>query len=234
MISSIRRRAASVRIEQSTVLPAGGSEFVSVPNPASFQRPIAPGKNKQEHTRAGATMISANETITLRWSMDDESWSHWAKGRGKQTVKGIVLEALKEVRKKPQARKRIKDRCASIREDRESPNLAPEPTEPKHKVDIQLPAAIWGEACRCVGREMIPGNPVKPGELLAAVIIESSSWQQIGNETDELLSGWLQNSLISSLNVSTELTHKGLRLGIHEKIIAWIVAISAFASAVAA
>ena len=179
-------------------------------------------------------MVSVKETMTLSWSMDDESWSHWAKGRGKQTVKGIVFEALKEVRIKPQARKRIKDRCESIREDRESRRLAPEPTEPKHKVVIQLPAAIWGEACRCVGQEMIPGNPVKPGELLAAVIIESSSWQQIGNETDELLSGWLQNSLISSLNVSTELTHKGLSFGKHEKVIAWIVAFSAFASAVAA
>ena len=179
-------------------------------------------------------MISPKETMTLRWSMDDESWSHWAKGRGKQTVQGVVLEGIKEIRKNPKERHEIKDCCESIREDRESPIAPPEHKEPKHKVEIQLPAAIWGEACRCVGQEMIPGDPLKPAELLAAVIIESSSWQQIGNDTDELLSGWLQNSLISSLDVSTELTHEGLSFGKQEKVIAWILALSALASAVAA
>ena len=168
--------------------------------------------------------------------MDDESWSHWAKGRGKQTVQGVVLEGIKKIRKDPKERQKIKDCCESIREDRdrEAPIVTPKHKEPKHNVEIPLPAAIWGEACRCVGQEMIPGNPLKPAELLAAVIIESSSWQQIGNDTDELLSGWLQFSLVSSLDISTELTHDGLSFGKQEKIIAWILALSALASAVAA
>ena len=44
-------------------------------------------------------MNSGEETITLRWSMDDESWSHWAQGRGKQTVSAVILEELHAIQK---------------------------------------------------------------------------------------------------------------------------------------
>ena len=43
-------------------------------------------------------MNGPEETITLKWSMDDKSWSHWAQGRGRKTASAVILEGLKEIR----------------------------------------------------------------------------------------------------------------------------------------
>ena len=180
-------------------------------------------------------MSSPKETITLSWSMDGESWSHWAKGRCEQTATAVILEGLKEIRESPAKREKIKERIELIRETRTSPSsseeLGRDAEEPKCKVKIQLPAAVWGDAYCRISQKMMPGTLVKPGDLLAAIIVESNSWQQSGNETDEFLSGWLQDPLAFSLGDSTELTHEKLIFGKQEKIIGWIVAGAAAASA---
>lgn len=144
-------------------------------------------------------------TITLTWSMDDESWSHWAQGRGKKTEQAIVLEGLNKIRKSPEARKEIKSLCERIREGQESIGQSTQEGEqPRNRIEIQLPAADWGEAFQLVGT---PGNPVNPGHLLAAVILESETWKQSGNDDAEYNAGWSQDQLISSIAGSTKLTH---------------------------
>ena len=173
------------------------------------------------------------ETITLSWSMDDESWSHWAQGRGKQTARAVVLKGLHEIRENPQAAEKINHSCESIsREEQESIGQDTQRAKP-HRIEIQLPAADWGEACQRVGNP--DGNPVRPSQLLAAVILESKSWKQSGNADAEYNAGFRYASLIFSIASSTELTQtKGISLGKQAKVIAWIVAAATVANAVAA
>lgn len=126
--------------------------------------------------------FSPKETITLKWSMDEDSWSHWAQGRGRQTVSAVVLEGLKKIRKSPKSREEIKRWCESIGEIREPRS----PEQPRNKIEIQLPAADWGEAFQLVGT---PGDPVNQSHLIAAVILESEIWKQRGNADAEYASG---------------------------------------------
>ena len=139
------------------------------------------------------------EMITLKWSMDDESWSHWAQGRGKETASFVVLEGLCAIRENQDALEKIRSTARSL-----SYNFHDPPRDPPHTIENQLPAADWGEACQRVGE---PGNPVRPSQLLAAVILESKSWKQVGNAVAEKDAGWNRNSLISSVDLSTKLTH---------------------------
>ena len=155
-------------------------------------------------------MKFAKETITLTWSMDDKSWGHWAQGRGRKTVHAVILEGVKEIQTSQEARRRIKLQCMR------PPAVLLAPPEQggesrKHKVEIQLPAGDWGEACQLVGES---GGPVSTGELIAALILESESWKQCGVDNAEYLSGYLENGLIASIKSSTELTStRKLRLG---------------------
>ena len=176
-------------------------------------------------------MNSPQEMIILKWSMDDESWSHWVQGLGKQTVSDVVLEGLREIRKNPEEAKKIRLACKRVSmEEKESSGVD---TEKLHKMEIQLLTADWTEACQRVGN---PGdNPVRPRQLLAAVILESGSWKQSGTGTTEFSAGWSEDSLISSIASSTELTHtRKIGLGNQEKVLAWIVTVATVASAVAA
>ena len=177
-------------------------------------------------------MNSPKEKVTVSWSMDDESWSHWAQGRGKQTASAVVLEGLHEIQKNPEAVKEIRLCCEHIR--REEQESSDRDTRKPHKIEIQLPAADLGEACQLVGK-LDGSDPVRPSQLLAAVILESKSWKQSDNDGGTFDSGFNEDSLISSIASSTELTHaKGISLGKQEKVIAWIVAAAAVANAVAA
>ena len=165
-------------------------------------------------------MNSWKETITLCWSIDDESWSHWAQGRGQQTARAVVLEGLHEIRRNPQEAAKIRLCCKRIsREKQESIGQDTQRAQP-HKIEIQLPAADWGEACQRVGNP--DGNPVRPSQLLKAVILESKSWKQSGNADAEFNAGWSHDSLISSIALSAELTHTKINLGKQEKVIALI------------
>ena len=169
------------------------------------------------------------ETITLTWSMDDDSWSHWAQGRGSQTVSAVVLEGLNEIRKSPEVRKEIKSCCERIREDQKS--TVQNTQEGKHRIEIQLPSVDWGEAFQLVGT---PGDPVNPSHLLAAVILESKTWKQSGNAAAEYNSGRNEDDLISSIAVSTKLTHtKRLELGRYETAMAILLVVATFIGAVA-
>ena len=175
-------------------------------------------------------MNSGKETITLSWSMDDESWSHWAQGLGKQTISDVVLEGLREIRKNPKEAKKIILRCDSIGMDNQDPSSTD--TKKPNSIEIQLPSAHWTEACQRVG--YLGDNPVRPRQLLAAVILDSESWKQSGTITTEFSAGWSEDSLISSVDLSAELTHtKAISLGKQEKVIAWIVAAATVVSAVA-
>lgn len=165
--------------------------------------------------------------------MDDESWSHWAQGRGKKSVAEIISEQLEAIRKRPQVRECVKRWCETVREYQiEQDPHAPE--EWPHKIVIQLPAAIWGEACQQVG-ELKNGEPVSTSRLLAALILESASWRQSGDDDAEFRSGWNLDRLVTSVALSTELTYtRRLRLGRLERGLGVIVAVSAVASTVAA
>lgn len=106
-------------------------------------------------------------------------------------------------------------------------------TKKPNRIEIQLPSAHWTEACQRVG--YLGDNPVRPRQLLAAVILDSESWKQSGTVTTEFSAGWSEYSLISSVDLSAELTHtKAISLGKQEKLIAWIVAAATVVIAVAA
>ena len=177
-------------------------------------------------------MNSGEETITLRWSMDDKSWSHWAQGRGKQTVRAVILEELRAIQKDQAALEKIRSciRNDVIPEEQEPRDLD---TQEQHriKVEIQLLAADWGEACQRVGKPN-GDDPVSPRQLLAAMIIESESWKQSTNDDGAFDSGWNLDSLIS-FTLSAELT-EGIHLAKQEKIMAWIVTVATVVSALAA
>lgn len=175
-------------------------------------------------------MNNSKGTITLTWSMDDESWSHWTQGRGRKTEQAVILEGLNEIRKNLDSREKIKGWCKSI-EEYHDPSRQDRRKGKQHRnqITIQLPAADWGEACQLVGT---PGNPVSTIQLLAAVILESNTWKQKGN-AGEYASGWYQDQMTSSI-ASSAVTHAtGFSLAKQERGIAWIVAISTFVAAVA-
>ena len=177
-------------------------------------------------------MNSPKETIILSWPMDDKPWSHWVQGRGKKTVRDVFREGLDEIRKNPEAKDKIRSQCERIRRSRELIGPAVQKTDrPRHRIKIQLPADHWNEACQRIGR--IEGEAVSTGELLAAVIIESKSWKQCGDDDGKFESGFHLEEVISS-TASAELTETPkLRLGGQEKFLAWIVAGAATATAVA-
>ena len=173
-------------------------------------------------------MATTQETVTLKSSLSDASWSHWVQGRGRKAVSAVVQEGLDEIRKSAEAREKIKRCCEAI-----AVTGTEEAKPPRNTFEIELPAADWGEACQLVGT-LKNDKPVTTSQLLAALILESESWQQRGNATAEFLSGWNLEELVSSV-ASTELTQRQrLRLGDPERRIAWIVAVSSAASAVAA
>ena len=171
-------------------------------------------------------------TITLTWSMDDDSWSHWARGRGRKTEQAVILAGLSQIRKSLEARKKIKSWCKNIGEYHDpSRHNKREDNQHRNTIEIQLPAADWGEACHLIGT---PDNPVSTIQLLAAVILESETWKQRGIADAEYASGWSQDQLISSIAGSAVARTTGFSLGKQERFIAWIVAIATIATAGAA
>ena len=178
-------------------------------------------------------MNCPKETINLSWSMDDESWSHWVQGLGKKTVCDAFLEGLHAIRKSSEVRKNIRIWCQHRREYPEPIGSDTEAAgRPRRKIEIQVPADHWNEACQRIGR--IDCEPIRTGELLAAMIVESESWKQCGDAAGEFGSGWHLEEVISS-TASAELAHsQRFSLETQERVIAWIVAAAAIAGAAAA
>ena len=176
---------------------------------------------------------SSKETTTLCWEMPDDAWAHWTQGRGEKSVsvRDVILEGIDQIRKSPEAVKNIRKRCEGV--SREDQGKHEEVVQSlKHKIKIQLPSGDWAAACQRVGPIDEGGegdNPVRPGQLLAALIFESKSWKQDGEADAELNAGWNENSLASSTS-----TTAGLSLGRQETIIAWIVIAAAVVAATAA
>ena len=169
---------------------------------------------------------SSKETITLCWGMPDDAWAHWAQGRGEKSVRDVILEGIDQIRKSPEA---VRERCEALDQEDQGEHEVGQPL--KHKIKIELPSGDWAAACQRIGS--INGNPVRSGQLLAALIFESKSWKQDGNAPAEFNAGWNEDSLASSLGSLTSTT-AGLSLGRQEKIIAWIVAGAAIVGAMAA
>ena len=84
---------------------------------------------------------------------------------------------------------------------------------------------VTGHSMQRVGR-------VGTRQLLAALILESKSWQQVGNADAEFSAGWTEDALTSSLDSLTATTAE-LRLGRGEKILARMIAVAAVVGAVA-
>ena len=104
---------------------------------------------------------SSKETTTLHWQMSDDAWVHWAQGRGKKSVRDVILEEIDQIRKSPEAVKAVKERCEAI--SPEDPHEVDQ--RPKHEIKIELPAGDWTEANQRVGR-------VRTSRLLGALILE--------------------------------------------------------------
>ena len=173
-----------------------------------------------------ARIPSSKETITLSWEMPYDAWDHWAQGRGEKSVRDVILEAIDQIRKCPEA---VKERCKSG-----PPEPSPEGDDGqprKHRVKIELPTDDWGEAVQLVGR--IDNRPVGTRRLLAALILESESWQQGGDHDAEFDAGWLTETLESSTDSLTATT-AGVSLAREEKRLARRVAWAAVVGAVAA
>lgn len=161
------------------------------------------------------------ETTTLCWQMPDAAWVHWAQGRGEKTIRDVILEGLGQIRKSPEA---AKARCEAI--GKEAPRDREVEQIPQHEIRIELPAGEWAAASRRVG-------PVSTGQLLGALILESDSWQQVGDADSEFGAGWHQVDLDSSLHSLTATT-TGLSLGRETTILARIIAGAAIVGAAAA
>ena len=172
---------------------------------------------------------SSKETITLRWSMPDVAWDHWAQGRCDRTVRDVILDGLDQIHKRTEAVKKIRMCCEAVALDMKDQGGS-EVNSTKNKIEIQLPSAVWGKACQRVGR--INDNPVRTRQLLAALILESESWKQSEDADTNWDAGWNEYSLISSLESLTTTTG-GLSLGRDEKRLARIVALAAVITAVA-
>ena len=162
----------------------------------------------------------SKETTTLRWSMSDAAYVHWARGRGEKSVRDVVLEGIDQLRRDPEA---VRERCEAIAQ--EAPHGEDE-VAPKHEIRIELPGSDWAEAMERVGS-------VGTEQLLGALILESASWRQDGNADSELNAGWHEHDLVSSLSSLTATT-AGLSLGREEKILARTVAWAAIVGAMAA
>ena len=155
--------------------------------------------------------------------MKDQAWNHWVQGLGKKPVRDEVLEGLDQICISREDAKKINDRCREVAKEDEDEN---EPGQsPKHQIEIQLPFGDWGEACKQVG--LHGHDSVRTGHLLAALIIESKSWKQVGNDEAEYTSGFYQDSLAFLLATKSA----GLSLGSQERLIAWIVAAAAVVGA---
>ena len=153
--------------------------------------------------------------------MADDAWLHWAQGRGEKSVRDVILEEIDQIRKSTQDE--IKRWAAVAPEDLGEHDVG---RATQHKIEIQLPAGDWAEACQRVGS-------VSTSQLLAALILESKSWRQVGNADTEHNAGWNQDSLVSSLGSLTATT-AGLSLGRDEKILALMVAVGAVVGGLAA
>lgn len=166
------------------------------------------------------------ETITVKWSMDERSWNHWAVGRGDRTVSDVILDGIRAIRKRQDALERIRNRITNqvIPEERESTGVDSGDL-PRIAVKLNLPAAEWGAACRRVAKPD-GEEPVRPTQLLAAIILESESWKQGDRGSSD--SGWHRESLISSLALSTELTNiQSINLEREEKWLARLLVVAA-------
>lgn len=171
-------------------------------------------------------MFGGKEYLTLNLSMHDEAWSHWAQGRGKQTVHAVISDGIGKIRRSREAREKARHHCASLNE-KDLP-INSDTSNAMQDIEVQLSASDWGEACQLVGE---PGAPVSTGHLLVAIILESESWKQSGNAAAEMHSGWVHNRLVS-VSTATNLTHtQTLRLGTDEKIAVWIIAVGTTLSA---
>ena len=136
--------------------------------------------------------------------MPDDAWAHWTQGRGEKSVsfRDVILEGIDQIRKSQEAVENIRKRCEDVsREDQGQREVV---QSLKHKIEIQLPSGDWAAACQRVGP--IDDNPVRPGQLLAALIFESKSWKQDGDGDAEFNAGWNEDSLASSLGSLTSTT----------------------------
>lgn len=163
----------------------------------------------------------SKETTTLRWKMSDAAWVYWTQGRGEKPVRDVVLEGIAQLRRNPKA---VRECCKAIAQ--EPPPEGEDSRDPQHEIIIDLPAGDWAEASQRAGS-------VSTSHLLGALILESESWQQLGDADSEFSGGWYQLDLVSSLHSLTATT-AGLSLGREEKILARIVAGAAIVGAVAA
>ena len=165
----------------------------------------------------------AEETVTLRWRMDGESWSHWTQGRGRRTASDVVRAGVDEIRGNDATRERIRRRCASLIDSANNTHGRDGRETDQYEEEARLSAADWREACQLVGS---PGNPVSPNFVLAAVILESESWQQSGHDEAEFNAGWVEDLLISAVIGAPNLTRTQttLRLGTQEGMAVWAIA----------
>ena len=162
---------------------------------------------------------NSKETTTLHWQMPDDAWVHWAQGRGEKSVRDVILDGIDQIRKSPEA---VRERCEA--DVQEAPREHEVGQLLKHEIKIELPASDWAGASQRAGR-------VSTEQLLRALILESESWQQVGNAETEWYAGYHQVAdLLGSLTATTA---AGFSLEREEKILARMVTVAAIIGAAA-
>lgn len=173
--------------------------------------------------------MTSNDTLTLRWEMDDEAWSHWTQGRGRKTVSDVIREGIDKLRRSGEVRVRAQKLCANLEQSSNRNTVGK--VSGKHSIAVELSAADWGEACQLAGE---PGSPVSPGAVLAAIVLESESWKQDGNLEAEKHSGWVASNLIIATTTAALTDTQTFRFGKRERILGYLIAGSSVIIAICA
>lgn len=127
------------------------------------------------------------QTATIRFtvSISLDAYSHWAVGLGDRGASEVVREVLAEARATPEE---FGSTCKLIADNEAILTTNEHAAGENVRMAIDLPADEWANTLRSI--ESINGKPVKLKHLLAALILESESWKQLGKPDAEYKAGW--------------------------------------------
>ena len=89
-----------------------------------------------------------NETIILSWKMGGYTWNYWLSQYGGETA--VILGGLKKICECPKARTKVMGTYEIIGLSSFRRPTSQE-RRPEVGVTVQVPTALWEEACRQVG-----------------------------------------------------------------------------------
>ena len=155
---------------------------------------------------------ATTQMTRLTWYMDTETWSHWARGRGATTIQQEVMNGIHAVSGDSDHAKGLRKHTRKMAHcsTRLRSTLLTNDARLKrtHKISVDVPAKEWGEAIALASEA---GVSPSPKDFVAAIILNSESWNQEGIETAEDDAGWYHDSIITALD---DLRQEDLSLGL--------------------